>query len=181
MRLENTIYRYDVGPVMTNSSIRFVPINLERDAAICVQFRADSFICSFGNADIFYQSNGEDGARYIEWLRKIMSKNPMSAMHVWEGDCIIGQLELTIREDDLKREFGYVNLFYLIPEKRGTGIADNLNAYVQDYYQRLGISRLRLTVSSENARAIGYYVKHGWKDCGPRADFLGTRFMEKEL
>jgi ribosomal protein S18 acetylase RimI-like enzyme len=166
---------------MIKSPIRFIPINLDRDASICIQFRVDSFVCSFGNADQFYQSNGAGVAEYLDWLKKIIKENPLSAIHVWEGEHIIGQLELNVRKDESQQEFGYVNLFYLIPEKRGTGIADILNDYVEQYYRRMGISKMHLSVSTENSRAIGFYLKHGWKDIGPRSDFPGTHLMEKKL
>lgn len=164
---------------MTKSSIRFLPINLDSDAAICIRFRADSFACSFGNDDQFYKENGADGAGYLDWLKKMISKNPLSAWHIWEGDRIIGQLELNLREDDVRGKFGYVNLFYLIPEKRGTGISELLNTYVEEHYRQLGISKIWLSVSPENSRALGFYIKHGWKDMGPRSDFPGMHYMEK--
>jgi hypothetical protein len=36
------------------ATLRFLPINLDKDAALCIKFRIDSFVSSFGNAESFY-------------------------------------------------------------------------------------------------------------------------------
>ncbi len=163
------------------TSIRFLPIDLQKNTDLCVKFRIDSFVCGFGHADSFYKNCGINGEDYLKWLKKIMEEDQLAALHIWEDNQIIGQLELTIRKDEKDEKYGYVNLFYLIPEKRGTGIGDVIHGYVEDHYRRLGYSVLRLTVSFENVRAIKYYIKHGWKEIGPRSDFPGTFYMEKKL
>lgn len=49
---------------------------------------------------------------------------------------------------------GYVNLFYLIPAFRGSGLGDSLHAYAVATFAELGINRLTLSVSPLNARAL---------------------------
>ncbi len=102
-------------------SLSFKTIDLARDQSIALKFREDSFVVSFGNADQFYEYDGQGHVRYLEWLKAKIEKDARFAVHVWQGDQIIGQLELGKPRND--PTVGYVNLYYLIPEKRGVGRA----------------------------------------------------------
>jgi RimJ/RimL family protein N-acetyltransferase len=158
--------------------LTFKPIDLEKHSAICVKFRLDAFVCSFG-PDRARWATPFDEAEYLDWLSKKIEKNPDRALHVWIGNEIIGQLELgTLREDP---DAGYVNLYYLAPAFRGSGISRELDAYVESYFRRFGMTRLKLCVSPSNLRALAYYKKCGWKDAGPRPDRPEVHFMQKEL
>jgi len=149
---------------MSGNALRFEPIDLSRHADLCVRFRIDSYVCSLGSSEKFYEHN-ETVQGYIDWLRKRMQELPGSCVHLWKGDGIIGQLEMgryrTIPE------MGYVNLYYLVPEARGTGISHRLDDYVRQFYSALALKQARLNVSPTNERAIRYYEKQGWQNLGP--------------
>jgi ribosomal protein S18 acetylase RimI-like enzyme len=156
-------------------SIRFEPIDLARHGETCVRFRRDSYYCSFGAGEAFDAARG-GAAGYIERLRERLVRLPEGIVHVWRGDTIIGQIEAQIAAGGIA---GYVNLFYLVPEERGSGAGDALHDYVVSLFSRLDVPSIRLSVSPGNARALKYYAKHGWRDVGPRPDHPTARLLER--
>lgn len=170
----------EIGPLI------FRELDLEKDKEICLKFRGDSFFTSFGTEDAFWEDDGKGGERYIEWLKE---KDPtkFGAFHIWNGDEIVGQMELALLRSD--ESWGYVNLFYLKPEARGKGLSKHLDDFATQFLKGLGVARAKLSVSPSNKRAWNYYLKCGWQDRGPR-DFEGrvgkgrenlVHWMSKEL
>lgn len=157
----------------------FQSIDLSKSSELCVRFREDSFVVSFGDASKFYEDDGEGADRYLEWLRNKLSKDSSSAVHVWEGSFVIGQMELGVFKNE--PDVGNVSLYYLIPEKRGIGLSRYLDEYAVQYLKGLGLKRCRLSVSPTNFRAIRFYEKNGWKNIGPRPGHPEVNFMEKTL
>jgi ribosomal protein S18 acetylase RimI-like enzyme len=149
----------------------FRTIDLARDAEVAVAFRRDSYVCSFGSADAF-----GDPDSYLDWLRERIAQQPRGHVHLWQGESIIGQLEMAIQSSAPVR--AYVNLFYLAPTVRGHGFGDALHHYAVELMRAGGVSLARLSVSPNNARAISYYLKHAWRDLGPRPDDSSVRLME---
>jgi GNAT superfamily N-acetyltransferase len=160
---------------MNTIKLAFRPIDLTRHADTCIAFRRDSFVCSFGTDEAFFEESGPDGAGYIHWLSERIEELPEGCVHVWDGETIIGQMEMCVREDP---KIGYINLFYLVPSERGGGAGDQLHDYALQVFRRLNISRLQLSVSPANSRAMAYYRKHGWEDMGPRPDHKEVNLME---
>ncbi|BAY35046.1 hypothetical protein NIES2107_69570 (plasmid) [Nostoc carneum NIES-2107] len=162
---------------MQSSTLEFKPINLERDQDLCVHFRADSFICSFGSAARFYKEDGSGSEQYLRWLRQRMTEIPNSCVHVWKQEQIIGQIEMMRCRHD--SSVGYVNLFYLTPEFRGQGFGQQLDQHAANFFQHLGCHSARLNVSPTNRVAIRFYLKHGWVDLGQREDDPEVHYLEK--
>jgi 8-oxo-dGTP diphosphatase len=159
-------------------AIYFKTIDLIQDREICIQFRRDSFVASFGPDEKTWPQkfNAED---YMEWLKSKQDNEPSNAVHVWLDHAIIGQLELgRLREAP---EIGYVNLYYLAPAYRGKAYSKLLELYVERILKSRGHEKARLSVSPTNLRALAYYRKHGWKEMGERKDMPGVVQMEKNL
>lgn len=159
--------------------LTFLPIDLEKTRDLCLRFREDSFIASFGDTSRFHEADGKGGERYLEWLGQILASDPAAAVHVWEGDTIIGQIELG--RSKAEPDLGSVFLFYLAPEKRGQGFSKHLDEYAMKYMRSLGLKKARLSVSPTNTRAVKFYEKQGWKDLGPRPDHPEVNYMMKIL
>jgi GNAT superfamily N-acetyltransferase len=149
---------------MSDDSLNFAAIDLGEHADLCVAFRLDSYVCSFGTTDHFYVDNTNE-REYVDWLRARMQELPGSCVHLWRGARIIGQLEMG--GSRAGAEIGHVNLYYLVPEARGSGASARLDEYVCGFYANLGLNEARLNVSPSNERAIRHYLKHGWKNLGP--------------
>jgi ribosomal protein S18 acetylase RimI-like enzyme len=155
-------------------TVSFKTIDLSRDANVAVEFRRDSYVCSFGSDDAFGAADD-----YLGWLRDRIARQPLGHVHVWHGPKIIGQLEMAIRETSPIT--GYVNLFYLALEVRGQGFGEALHTYFLQFMGAGGACSARLSVSPTNTRAVVYYRKHGWRDLGPRPDSSEVNLMELDL
>ncbi|MGW6302642.1 GNAT family N-acetyltransferase [Peribacillus butanolivorans] len=135
--------------------MEFLPIEVEKHRKYVIPFRRDSFIVSFGTDKDF--GTEED---YLTWLENQIAKYPEGLVIVVENGIPIGQLELTIRQYEGK-ENGYVNLYYLIPEKRGASLGRNLHEYALKFFQNKGVTEYHLRVSPNNLQAVSYYHKNG--------------------
>jgi len=159
---------------MNPKRLVFKPIDLDLHAQVCVAFRRDSFICSFGR-DGFFKEAGADGLLYIERLRSRIARFPDGYVHAWHGDKIVGQMEMQILEDP---RHGYVNLFYLVEKMRGAGVSGELQDYAMEFMRRHGVLTTQLSVSPTNARALAYYRKYGWRNLGLRPGRDNVNLME---
>lgn len=152
----------------------FKPIDLDAHASVCVAFRRDSYLCSFGR-DGFFNEAGPDGAHYIERLRLRITRFPDGYVHAWHGSKIVGQMEMQVLEEPRR---GYVNLFYLVEAMRGAGVSGELQDYAMDFMRRHGVQVAQLSVSPTNARALAFYYKNGWRDLGLRPGRDDVNLME---
>jgi ribosomal protein S18 acetylase RimI-like enzyme len=162
---------------MSRSRLIFSPIDLDRHAQICVAFRRDSYICSFG-IDNYLAEAGPNGVHYIERLRMRTKKFPDGYVHVWQHGNIVGQMEMQILDEPRR---GYVNLFYLIEELRGAGVSWELQEYAMEFMRRHQVQLAQLSVSPTNARAVAFYRKHGWRDLGLRPGRDNVHLMERDV
>lgn len=157
--------------------LRFRPIEIEQTKELCIRFRADSFVCSFGSDERFYEEDGCGDKRYIHWLKQRVSDIPGSCVHVFKDARIIGQVEMRRWKED--PNIGYVNLFYLIPECRGQGLGAQLDEYTASFFQRLSCKSAILSVSPMNIDAMNFYMKRGWVDIGSREDAPEVHYLKK--
>ena len=161
------------------TELRFEPIDLDSAAEIAIAFRADSFKCSFGSAQRFYEADGKGHERYLGWIRQLMQSIPGSCVHVWNGESVIGQIEMNRFKGD--PQMGYVNLYYLVPAYRNRGLGRRLDEYATAFLYGIGFRAARLSVSPTNQQAMRFYLKSGWSDLGPRPGHPEVHFMEKTL
>jgi ribosomal protein S18 acetylase RimI-like enzyme len=164
---------------VSGAELRFEPIDLDTAAEAAVAFRADSFVCSFGSAERFYEADGKGHERYLVWLRQLMQSIPGSCVHAWDGGTVIGQLEMNRFKGEPR--LGYVNLYYLVPEYRNRGLGRRLDEYATAFLRSLGFPAARLSVSPTNQQAVRFYSKNGWQSLGPRPDHPEVHLMEKRL
>jgi hypothetical protein len=50
-------------------AVSFRELDVDRDADLCIRFRADSFAESFGSAERFFRAAGEGAQDYLAGLR----------------------------------------------------------------------------------------------------------------
>jgi ribosomal protein S18 acetylase RimI-like enzyme len=158
--------------------LEFRTIDLGRDGDVCVRFRRDSYICSFDDVGRFDRENGPTGQAYLDWLAVRIAEFPAGFVHAWRGNEIIGQIEMRPRGAP---PVGYINLFYLIPALRGSGLGIVLHGYAVSVFTSLGLEKLQLSVSPANARGVGFYRRNGWQDLGPRPGHADVHLMELML
>jgi len=63
----------------------------------------------------------------------------------------------------------------VLPDCKGTGVAGKLIESFQLACTTEGYERLTLSVLSENSRAVAFYKKHNWHECGKAGE--STRFF----
>ena len=160
-------------------TLTFLPIQ-PKDIPLAYHFLRDGFRISFGNDPLAWPNNL--GQMTEESYRKIIEKklaiHPDINVHVWENETVIGQIEMSVKKDDPK--VGYVNFYYLIPEKRGKGFSSLLDEYATEKLKAIGCSRIELTVEPSNQRAIAFYKKQGWREKGIHPEYGGL-VMEKKI
>ena len=161
------------------NALQWRSIDLERDAEVALAIRVDSYVVSFGNADLF---RGRE--HYLSFLRRRLEWDPASVVHLWRRETdgserIVGQVELGKDKD--ADGVGYVNLFYLVEDSRGTGLGPILEEYAIGFFRRHGFGRARLSAAPANVRAVRFYERHGWRDIGARPDAPLVRLMEKSI
>lgn len=144
--------------------LRFKKIDLEKHLEVVIKFRKDSFIVSFDDASGLGKI--ED---YLSWLKEKIAIFPEGLVLVEEDGELIGQIELSIREYE-GRDIGYINLYYLVPEKRGNGLGQALHHYAKQFFKNNHVNEYHLRVSPTNTSAIRFYRKIGMAEVGPEVD-----------
>ena len=161
------------------TSLTFTPVDLKKHFDHCVRFSMDASVCSFGSAQHFVERAGEGAAKYLQWLRELTGQWPGSVVHVWQGERIVGQVELSILANDPTA--GYVNLLYVVPQVRRHGLGRHLETYAQAYLSAKGCRALRLSVHPDNTAAWQFYRHLGWEDLGRREGGSGVHLLQKHL
>lgn len=144
--------------------MRFEPIDVNKHREYIITFRRDSFIVSFGTDEAFGKEE-----EYIDWVKLKSNEFPDGLMMFLEDGLPIGQLELTIREYNGSR-IGYVNLYYLIREKRGVGLGNKLHQYALKFFRNHGLNEYHLRVSPNNQHALEFYRKNNMVELGTEHD-----------
>ncbi|WP_308639555.1 GNAT family N-acetyltransferase [Paenibacillus silvisoli] len=158
--------------------MHFQPIDVTKHRKFIIPFRRDSFIVSFGSDKDF--GNEEE---YIDWVDAKSRQFPEGFVLAMENEIPIGQLELTIIEHN-DSKIGYVNLYYLIPEKRGIGLGKALHQYALQFFGNNGVQEYHLRVSPSNQNACKFYHKNGMQQIGFEQDgkvirMRGTLFEKR--
>jgi GNAT superfamily N-acetyltransferase len=79
---------------------------------------------------------------------------------------------------------GEVKRMYVVPERRGTGVAAAVLAALEAQARELGWTRLRLETGDAQPDAMAFYAKHGYHPIprfGAYADEPSSRCFEKVL
>jgi ribosomal protein S18 acetylase RimI-like enzyme len=155
----------------------FKPIDFDLHSHVCTAFRRDTFILSFG-WDGFFAKEGAKGENYVKRLQAHSSRFPDGNVHVWDDGEIVGQLEMRVLDTPRR---GHLSLFYLAEQVRGSGAGDDLQHYAMRFMRSQGVGMAQLNVSPTNERALAYYRKHGWKDCGLRPGRDDVHLMERVI
>lgn len=158
-------------------SLQFKSINLQQHGDLCLQFIADTHLCSYGTLDDFLE-DGQTPQRFLDRIAAKLADDPESCLYVWQGNSIVGQINFGTFVDPA---IGYLSFFYVAPEWRGTDVAAEMDAFVTQRFRQDGYKTARLSVTAQNTRAMRFYLKCGWTDLGPREDNPATHNLEKHI
>jgi ribosomal protein S18 acetylase RimI-like enzyme len=106
---------------------------------------------------------------YLAQLLGIVDRQS-GAMFVAElGGGFAGFLACYIADDDAIAEtpdsnrYGYVSDIFVVPDRRGSGVAQALLAAAERHLATTGVARLRIGVLAANRIACRAYEKHGFE------------------
>ncbi|GGY54498.1 N-acetyltransferase [Bacterioplanes sanyensis] len=155
--------------------VEFRPINLAKNYDFCFAARKDAYYSSFET----YAGFDDFVNGYRERIEARQAQTDWFYIHVWQNDKLIGQLEF--RSFSTEPDTGYVHLFYLVPEVRGSCASRRLQAYVEAELIRAGCRRAVLSVSRTNVRALRFYQRHGWEYYRANPKHEQTDFYQLQL
>lgn len=156
-------------------NIKFEPIDIDNDFSNCVEFRRDSYFCSFGT----YVGYENSIIGYEQRMRKRIYDENWFYFHIWCENEIVGQLEFRAFSD--LPETGYVNLVYVTPKYRGLGVAKLAQSFILNTLIANNCKNAILSVGRTNNRAINHYKRFGWKYFQPNSKHEITDFYMCEL
>jgi ribosomal protein S18 acetylase RimI-like enzyme len=158
---------------------RIERIDLARHADLCVAFRREMYVASFGTAEGLEEEMGPGDALYLEGLRERIAQVPEGNVHLLRGERIVAQAELKLLDEDAG--IGYVSLFHVAADCRGEGLGRALHEHAVDVFRRRGLKAMRLSVSISNPAAMAFYRRLGWQAIGTRPNREPMVIMEYVL
>ncbi len=106
--------------------------------------------------------------RWLAWVDRCIVEDDRCVTLAVSGDEAVGYVFLLPERLAFVWDAAVVNELYVVPERRGTGVADDLletaTAVARD--QALPLDRLLLDVDPNNGRAYAFYRKHGFEPWG---------------
>lgn len=157
-----------------NRNMRFLPMDLNKEGKNYLDCYADAWYEAHGTYKGFSDI-------YLKWAKGRSLADPSSVARAYLKGQACGIIELapeTVSSDNA----GHIAFLYLSDEYRGRGLAVQLIGYAVWYFRKLGRTKLRLKVASENIRAKAFYKRYGFQPKGTERGVLGKIIiMEKEI
>jgi len=105
---------------------------------------------------------------YLDRLQREVAAQAGALLVAEDGGRFLGLVACLVVQDDAVQEtpdsnvHGYIADIYVVPERRGSGLAQALLQAAEDHLAPTGVSRLRINVLAANAMARRAYEKHGF-------------------
>jgi ribosomal protein S18 acetylase RimI-like enzyme len=105
---------------------------------------------------------------YLDRLRREVAAQSGTILIAEQDGRFLGLVACLVVQDDAVQEtadsnvHGYITDIYVVPDARGSGLAQALLRAAEDHLAPTGVSRLRINVLAANARACRAYEKHGF-------------------
>ena len=159
-----------------DANLRYEPLDPYEDYELYSACYEDSWRAAHGN------TRGFSPEPYVLSAMDHHDIDEKSLVCVLRGeDEFIGLLELD-PEKGKGAGYGWISLLYLRPDCRGKGLGVQPLGYAVIYYQMQGRKSVRLNVSSENIRAVGFYEHYGFEIIGKEPGSGAPLYlMEKKI
>jgi ribosomal protein S18 acetylase RimI-like enzyme len=150
--------RYTSHILITALQLAYRTIDPERDRELLLANYRDAYTASFAVDDPPI-GRVED---YLPWLRARVLEFPEGHVLAMLPDSgqVVGQLELQV---PYGLDWGYVNLYAVLPAFRRRGIGRRMHAYAEQYFRRWDARRIELHVSPKNEAALNFYRAMGYR------------------
>ncbi len=157
------------------ATLRHEALDPRADRVFYTDCYRDAWLAAHGNLD-GYRSDPYWAAA-CEHLRT----DPDAVLRILDGDLPVGLVDLDPqrgREDGC----GWLSLLYLRPEYRDKGYGIQALARAIVHFRSRGRKGLRLMVAEENAAALRFYEREGFREIGREAGLQGDLLlMERSL
>ncbi|HZF33454.1 MAG TPA: GNAT family N-acetyltransferase [Candidatus Angelobacter sp.] len=106
---------------------------------------------------------------YLDRLLQQVATQSGAILVAEESGRLLGLVACVVVQDDAVQEtadsniHGYITDIYVVPERRGSGLAQALLQAAETHLAPTGISRVRISVLAANAMARRAYEKHGFE------------------
>ena len=106
---------------------------------------------------------------YLDRLLQQVATQSGAILVAEESGRLLGLVACVVVQDDAVQEtadsniHGYITDIYVVPERRGSGLAQALLQAAETHLAPTGISRVRINVLAANAMARRAYEKHGFE------------------
>jgi ribosomal protein S18 acetylase RimI-like enzyme len=114
-----------------------------------------------------------------EWLARLATAVTFGG---FLGETLSGMVVFSRPSRPKLAHTGDIGAMYVRDEARGTGLADALLTTLLDHAATV-VEQVQLTVNAENARAIKFYERHGFRPIGriPRSLNIDGRYYDDLL
>lgn len=134
------------------NNLRVIPVDLDTEADWYLDCYAETWKAAHGTLDGFAPEP------YLDAAKRHVADHPQALMKVMRFDEPIGIVELDTRRKAAEG-VGWICLFYIQEQYRGKSYGLQLLGHAVSLYHHLGREKLRLSVASDNPRAIRFYEK----------------------
>lgn len=130
---------------------------LEDDGSWYAACRREAWENIYGPAEFF------DGAAYYRDALEEAAGEPWALCEAMLGGERVGLVQLAVNRDASKG-VGYIPFLYLLPKFRGLGLGIQLIGQAVSFFRPRGRNCLQLRVSPENAPALAFYRRYGFRE-----------------
>lgn len=117
-----------------------------------------------------YEGKLDDGYRsgYLDWVDRCVAENPGSVQVAVDDDGLVGYVFVLPESLAYVWDAAVLNELYVVPDRRGTGVADELlaSALAVARDMDLPLDRMVLDVDRANDRAQSFYERNGFSHWG---------------
>lgn len=106
---------------------------------------------------------------YFDRLQQVVAAQSGAILIAEDGGRFLGLVACIVARDDEVQEtadsnvHGYITDIYVVPDRRGSGLAPALLGAAEDHLASTGISRVRINVLAANVMARRAYEKYGFE------------------
>lgn len=159
----------------TDQNLWYRPLDPNREAELYMEARRDAWEQIHGSTAAF------NGRAYLEDALAAARENPGALLCAMLGNDVAGILQLDLFNEGAEN-IGGIPFYYMKPQFRNVGLGVQLIGQAVSLSRPKGKTALRLRVAPENAGAVRFYEKYGFKKTGEEPGLVGPLYiMEKAI
>ena len=151
-------------------SLRGEPFSPSARPAVYRACYADAWYGVHGTLD------GFDAEVYLDGAKAHARADRGAVLRLYDGETPVGLLDLDTQRG-AHANYGWVSFLYLTEACRGRGLGVQLLGRALMYYKLQGRSAVRLHAAEDNAAALRFYEKHGFRRLSSENGCFGKLYL----